>query len=478
VLLADSPFTEISALAPGPGGAVWASAVVGEPGAAPTATKPSEDEGSGDSSGGSGSAQSLSLNLPKVGGKTASSELLRITSEGAVIGLHRFTEQVASAVAAEGDGVLVATGYEGEVWRFVATGGARLASVDAVQVVRLLGPGTAALTQGPAALLWRQGEGSSAGRFRGAPESSKIPVRLGRFAVEPPSDGVRIRFRSAAAEGPEELWLPWTEWLPATGTVPLPPVRSLQWELELGPGVTVERVEVAMRQLNLPPVLSELEVEEPGVVYLGAPPPSGPVLDAANPDVNGIFTVVDPSPSADSGPKQGKKYWRVGYRTVSWKAEDPNGDALRYTVELERRDGLRLPVRERLETSQLSVDTTAVPDGLYRFVVAAEDTPSNPDEPERAGDVSAWFEVDNTPPELRLERSGDEWRVQVRDTGGLTSAEWSRDGERWRALAPADGVLDGPEESFRFPAAEGRHLVVVRVVDRHHNRAVTGGEER
>lgn len=475
-LLADSPFTEIAAVAPGPGGAVWAAAVVGEPAPAPTPSRSSDGEASDDS--GSGAAQPLSLDLPKVGGKTASSELLRITPEGALIGVHRFADQVASAVAADGDGVLVATGYDGEVWRFVAAGGARLAAVDAVQVVRLLGAGRAALTQGPASLLWRQPDGAGPGRFRGAPESSKIPVRFGRYAVEPPADGVRIRFRTAAGEGPEEAWLPWTEWLPATGTVPLAPVRSLQWELELPAGVAVERVEVAVREVNLAPVLTQLEVEPPGVVYLGAPPPSGPVLDAANPDVSGIFTVIDPSPGGEGGPKQGKKYWRVGYRTVAWKAEDANGDALRFAVELERADGLRLPIREQLEATQLAVDTTAVPDGRYRFAVTADDSPSNPGDPQRAEALSPWFEVDSTPPTVELERAGDEWRVRVRDAGGLAGAEWSRDGDRWRALEPADGVLDGPEESFRFPAAEGRHLVVVRVVDRHHNRAVAGGEER
>ena len=56
----------------------------------------------------------------------------------------------------------------------------------------------------------------------------------------------------------------------------------------------------------------------------------------------------------------------------------------------------------------------------------------------------------------------------------MVKVQWSRDGERWHALAPADGVLDGRQESFSFAAESGRHLVVVRGYDRQHNRAVAG----
>ena len=45
------------------------------------------------------------------------------------------------------------------------------------------------------------------------------------------------------------------------------------------------------------------------------------------------------------------------------------------------------------------------------------------------------------------------------------------------ALAPTDGLLDGRVEEFEIPAAEGRHMLVVRVVDRQHNRATAGAVE-
>ena len=94
-------------------------------------------------------------------------------------------------------------------------------------------------------------------------------------------------------------------------TVPLPPARSLQWEVELGDGASVERVEVALRDINLAPQIAELTVEEPGVVYLAVPPPTGPVVDRDNPDVNGYFTSLDPEAGLNQSSGKGKKYYRA-----------------------------------------------------------------------------------------------------------------------------------------------------------------------
>jgi len=470
-LLADSPFNEIADLLAAPDGTVWAVALVGEPPPSPPGT--GSDKGSGGSD-----TSSLQLDLPKVDGGTATSELLRLTSEGALVKVHRFPKQVAGAMAWDGTGVLVGTGFEGELWRFVDRGGARLATVDATQVTAILGGGAAVLTQGPGGVLWGEERGEG-GRFRSDTKRFPRPVRFGRYRVDPAPEGARIRFRSGLSETPDPTWLPWSDWLGPAGAVPLPPGSSLQWELELSAGGNgVERVEVAYREVNLAPRVESVEVEEPGVIYLPGPPPSGPVVDVTHPDRSGIFSVLDDKPSEERKPKQGKQYWRVGFRTVSWKGEDPNGDPLRFTVELERDDGFRLPVRQRLETTELAVDTTAVPDGLYRFRVGVSDEEANPGAGQEAVGVSPWFDVDSTPPEVRLERGEGEWRVTVSDRGSsVAQVEWSRDGEVWRALAPSDGLLDGREERFALPVAPGRHLLVVRAVDRHHNRTTVGAVE-
>jgi len=480
-MLTDSPFTEISDMAVADDGSVWAVALVGEPVVHTVKVNGKKDTDSDDEEASvTTETASLNLNLPKINGSTATSELVRLTPEGALLSVHRFTKQVASAVAWDGTGVLVGTGFEGEVWRFSTDGGARLASVDAVQVVGILGGGDLLLAQGPAAVLERRSGDNEPGRFRSDAARFPRPMRFGEYRVFPRIDGLRIRFRTGASEKPDQSWMSWVEWSAvAEGKVPVPPARSLQWELEIPAGELVDRVEIAMAEINLPPEVSLISVEDPGVVYLAAPPPSGPVIDAEHPDISGIFTVIDEKNDRHAKNTKGKKYYRVGYRTVSWKAKDPNEDSLRFRLEVERRDGVRLPVRERIDGTQLAIDTTALPDGVYRFKLTATDAVQNPGTAIETMATSRWFTVDNTPPEIEVDADGESWIVRVTDTASpIGHAEWSRDGDRWHQLAARDGVLDGTEERFSLPRQSGSHLVVVRAMDRHHNRATEGVVEK
>jgi len=482
-LLTDSPFTEISDMLATPDGSLWATALVGEPvQATPRPTAVGDTDKTSENSTTTTSSSVAGLELPKVNGSTATSELVRLTPDGAVLSVHRFTRQVATALANDGDGVLVGTGFEGEVWRFTSAGGARLLTADAVQIVGLLENGAALLTQGPGSVRWRSEAASQQARFRGPVHRVKVPARLGQYRIEPAGVNARVRFRSGASAEPDGSWLPWSQWFTGTsGAVPLPTSQSIQWELELGSSSSVvERVEVAYRQINLPPRLTALTVEAPGVVYLSGPPPSGPVIDAANPDFNGIFTVIDEgAPGRTANGAKGKKFWRVGYRTVTWKGEDPNSDPVRFRVDVENRDGFRLPVRESIRGTRVAVDTTALPDGWYRFVVTAYDDLENPGDGLQTTGTSRWFVVDNTPPEVSLDQRSGRWVVTASDDGSsIARAEWSRDGEKWQVMAPSDGVLDGAEETFDFAAGSGRHLVVVRVLDRHHNRMTVGEVEQ
>src|SRR5262245_36313691 len=95
-------------------------------------------------------------------------------------------------------------------------------------------------------------------------------------------------------------------------------------------GVVVDTVSIAYLNRNMPPAIDSVSVAEPAVVYItGSYPPSPQVVEATNPDEYGIFLSID-SPRDKNDP--GKKVFRKGYRTITWRAHDDNDDSLRYTL--------------------------------------------------------------------------------------------------------------------------------------------------
>ena len=304
----------------------------------------------------------------------------------------------------------------------------------------------------------------------------------------------------------------WSAWVPV-GTGPIPPgsagagagsavpaSRFFQWKAELtaspsGVSPVLERVELAWSESNLRPVLENVAVLEPGAVYARAAASSGPaVLSVTNPDENGIFAGLEAP--RDAGPDGGgKKLFRKGFRTVTWKGTDPNGDSLRYDVEI-RRDGTGptsatstsatsasspwLPLRKDLEEGWVAFDTTSLPDGRYRFRVTASDRAVHPEsEALSTTEESELFTVDNTPPVLKVEArrvEGDELVVvfSVEDSlSPIARAEGAVNADRWRFLAPEDGLADSPRERFvlRVPKPSGAALLSLRAVDAAGNVA-------
>ncbi|MEP0775519.1 MAG: hypothetical protein HRF46_14315 [Acidobacteriota bacterium] len=464
----DSPFTEITALATAPDGTVYAAGLTGDP-------------TMGVSSPGQGTDVTVSSGdtppPPKAdGGGTATSEIVRIHPSGAATPIHRFGKQLAATLAWVGDGLLVGTGLEGELWQVVEGSPARLDTLDAAQVVRLAAGGEAILTQGPVA-LWRR-SGSPRGTFTSPVQDAGQPARWGEVTARG-SAPCTIRFRSGNSASPDDTWSDWTTSQPCLAArATAPPGRYLQWQVELGPAGVVEFLRVAYRQFNLPPQIDEITVHDPAEVFLKGPPPSDRAVSVTHPTRAGIFTTLD-SDANDVSARLGKKYYLVGYQTVSWKASDPNNDPLLFEVEVQRAgQELFWPVASRLESPSVSIDAQALADGSYRFRITASDGQANPDAPATARALSRWFVVDNTPPRIDIARRGEAWVITVEDASSpLTLVEYNRDGERWVPLTPEDGLLDGRRETFRLPAVKGPRLLAVRAVDAHHNRATVAVDE-
>ena len=474
----DSDFTEIAALAVAPDGGIFAAALTGDPtlGAKPSAKGDAEVTVTVSTGGDA---------TPKTDNGTAASEILRIDPAGAATTWHRFTKQLAGALA-WGDGhLVVGTGVEGQLWQVTEGAAAELDTVDAAQVVRLADGGVWVLTQGPVRLLHRTGRPH--GTFTSPALDAGQPAHWGAVHVRSvPSGGggCTIRFRAGLTEEPDATWSDWTAPQPCSADrVPAPASRYLQWQLDLssgeGGGATVERVAVAYRQVNLPPEVTTLTVHPAAEIFLQGPPPSDRIVEMEHPDVNGIFTTLDGTDATDQS-RLGKRYYRVGYRSISWKADDPNDDPLEFTVEIQPEGSATWwAVRTHLASVVLGLDTEALADGLYRFRLTASDAPGNPADPGTTRRVSSWFTVDNTPPRVAVSRDGEHWLVTVEDAlSPILKVEWNRDAERWHPLLPEDGMFDTRRETFRIPVEKGTHVLAIRAADDHYNGATAAVKEQ
>jgi hypothetical protein len=168
---------------------------------------------------------------------------------------------------------------------------------------------------------------------------------------------------------------------------------------------------------------------------------------------------------------------------VRWKAEDPNDDALEYTVEIQPvGETTWLPLKEHWKQAQISWDSTAYGDGEYRLRVTVSDRLSNTPESSLAtSEVSEPFLIDNNAPalkEFRAEGSAGKSRLQwtAEDAhSALTKAQYSLNGGEWTLVEPEGGISDSRVLRYSLELDEvrsGENVISIRVTDEFDNQAV------
>lgn len=200
--------------------------------------------------------------------------------------------------------------------------------------------------------------------------------------------------------------------------------------------------------------------------------PAEQVYEPSGPNREGIFTSLQPATAG--GDLRTKQLWKRGQRTLRWRVADPNGDELRFALEVRAEtDPVHwLAVAEDLREEHYGFDATVLPDGRYRFRLTASDRRGNTDVDEgealTAEQESEPVVIDHSPPTRgRAERRDDGWRVEVTDRlNPLREAMLSIDAGEWQPVAPADGLLDGQSETLLLggipPSAR---LVLLRLAD-------------
>jgi hypothetical protein len=238
-------------------------------------------------------------------------------------------------------------------------------------------------------------------------------------------------------------------------------------------------ITAAYLQRNVRPAVSSVTVHPPGVVF--QKPFSTGEAEIAGFDADTVERRMAAASSGGAGPAPslGRRTYQKGLQTFVWKAEDENGDELAYDV-MYRREGETAwkLLKRNLTDSILVWDTASVPNGSYVMKVVASDHPSNPTDTALKGErESTSFDIDNTPPAvvigvLRRDAGAIVVPVEARDVdSALTRVEYSLDAQRWQAVFPQDGILDGRQEQFavRLDAAAAGRTLVVRVTDAMNN---------
>ena len=496
VTVIDSPKTEITGLVAGADGRMFAAASSaetggggGEPISAPTAPPvPQARRGEGPPGEEPRERPEVSVSVatrtaPSASGPSSgrySSEILLMQDGEAARTIWTSNEEMVFALQAApgGRAVIAATGPRGRLYRIAADASSLELTLDEKQLT-VLAEGAIG-TNSPAA-VYRSLPGAPHGEYVSPVKDTGRTSRFGAFRWQgdvPASAKIEFSFRSGESAAPDATWSPWSAWaarVPSAGTVDAPPGRYLQWKVRMaGDGKLaprVRRVEAAYRNRNTPPVVDSFGALAPNEVYARSASGSQNVFETTAPDEKGIFTSLE-EPKTEAP----RRLLRKGYRTLTWKAADPDGDALIYELEVRRADADRyLPLRKGLKEPYYSFDTTSLPDGDYVFRLTASDAEANPEDKKSTSRESSPVRVDNTPPVIRkLSSAPGVFEFEASDAlSPILEAEYSVDAKEWVRLEPKDGLSDSPTESFviRLEPAQRGGFLIVRVTDSARNVA-------
>ena len=523
-VLYETPKREVTALAVGADGSIYAAAIgerqhtaaqaqmattvvtAGTPSGATTVTNGGNVTVIGPTS---GVVQGPSPFVPFPPLLTGS--VYKIAADGAPEELWSSRDQVVYSLALAADGRLLAgTGNNGTVLAIDGRGVfAQVAKAGSAQVTGILrsvsgktylcmaNPGKIALL-GPG----YEEEGTFESRSFDSQLFSKwgrlewwSPAESGKKAVE---GAPRLEFfvRSGNTEDPGKEWSRWFgPYTVAGSAVEAPAARFVQWKAVMHdgrPGDGVDWVSLAYQPHNVAPVIDGIALQDPGVRAQGiSVVTAGQAASVAlkmppAPSAAGAVVITQVSAAKFENPPQGFK--DKGWQSVLWTAHDDNDDDLRYAVYFRGEEEKQWKLlKDKLDQRFYSFDTTSLPDGAYYLKIVADDSESNP--PADAKQVereSERFVVDNTPPVIEklevtatAERGANSPTASARVTfsardgaSAIDRAQYSVDGGDWILLSPLSGISDSKAESYDFTVnglSSGEHTIAVRAYDQFEN---------
>ena len=491
--LYDSPLSEISTIYIDPNGVGWAAGASSSlPATAPANTTKAKASSSSSSSEQKKEESStattptpevtVSFETPAESGQGGNGEIYKINPDGFVELVRKFEHELVYAISGGSNGsILLSSGPQGRIYSMKDGEVALIATVPEKQIVSISSDGGATLvtTTNSGAVYRMDLQPSQKAEYRSASKDVERFSRFGHYRIDGDSLGdnhVAIAFRSGNTRTPDSTWSSWS--MPsagAEGSIDAPAGRYVQWKMTMPKpslDMAVHGVTTGFINRNVAPVIDAIAVADPAVVYITSAYPAAPqVVEATNPDENGIFTSLD-TPREKNEP--GKKVFRKGYRTITWRAHDDNGDSIRYSLAFRAHGSNKwLRLRDDLDENQFNFDTSQMPDGTYELRLVASDARDNPDNPLSDTKEGLEFQVDNTPPQIAFTTSGSDVVVHVTDKmSPIGRVEYSIDAQKWIRIQPVDGISDSSDETYKLPrtAVAGKY-VIFRAVDGFYNVA-------
>lgn len=403
------------------------------------------------------------------------SAIYRINADNTVETLWSSKEENVYDILPTRDGLYFGTDVNGRIYNLSSDHKLTLVTqTNEAEIVRLLQTKGAILAAtGNSGKIYKLGPAGTKGSYESPVFDAGGVARWGRIRSQG-AGAVALKTRSGNGGRPDATW---SDWAAVNGAqIQSPNARYLQYSAELsGAGAAIENVSAAYLPQNRAPAISSITV-------ISTPAPTTATSPAAGAAKTPTFSVSvtdtgDATPLSSTGtPVESISRAAPQQLTVSWSADDADGDKLVYSLDFKGEGEKEWKSLKRdLHDATYSIDGDALPDGRYTFRVTASDRESNPNGTAKEADLtSAAVLVDNTPPVVRVQAAarggtGADVSFEAQDgTSAIRRAEWAIDAGPWTPVAPVDGILDSPTEQFRIhidAVPAGEHLLVIRVAD-------------
>jgi hypothetical protein len=434
--------------------------------------------------------------------RTAKGAIFRILPDGTNEQVWESPDDSPYDLIVESTGsLLVGTGGKGKLYRVTLTEPPRVtlvARAPAQQVTQMVADAQGVLlaSANPGKLFRLSGKQADSGTYVSDLHDCQTLSTWGTInwrATLPRGSQLQVFTRSGNSQMPDDTWSAWSDaYTNADGQqIASPKARFLQWKAVLSGAESpvLTSVTAAYLQRNVRPRVTSITVYPPGAVFQKP-------FSTGEAEIAGFDDTMENRPQSSGsqssaslggvGPGMGRRVYQKGLQTFVWKADDDNDDKLQYDVVYRRDDDTAWKTLRRGITDSIFVwDTTSVPNGTYTVRVVASDSPSNPPGTSLSGEMdSATFDIDNTPPTIRvtgLRRDGARavLTFEVRDDqSAVQRVDYSINAERWRTLYPKDGISDSRFEQYELvleSEAQARSLVI-RAMDAMNNVATARGD--